>query len=325
MKVKSICFAIALAIPLSVMADNIIRVAAPVQKHVEQWVASSPLYGEWTSLSRTCGAWAPDAATMPSGQSFSQSRSCNQQESRTIQQREYNAQQNLYRNLGEPTTENRSVTEEESQNAVGTKAVVSTFKINNPVAGVNGIYSVTDTASNTNFNAYVNMTDDGGYWVLAAYWVVPSEMPRYLSQLLYRENALSTYSKNTATYPVIPSGKINGSTRALLKSKNSSWISMFGTWQSFDTMANGTTTPYHQAKTSIGDKIIYTQSAGWPSSAFTGVSQYNQFGFWTTYGNSGPCGGENRVGTNKMCIMTGSGYSPHGDAATDKFYFLKAE
>ena len=105
---------------------------------------------------------------MPSGQSFSQSRSCNQQESRTIQQREYNAQQNLYRNLGEPTTENRSVTEEESQNAVGTKAVLSTFKINNPVAAVNGIYSVTDTASNTNFNAYVNMTDDGGCYFAAS-------------------------------------------------------------------------------------------------------------------------------------------------------------
>ena len=46
MKQKSLFVAIVLSIPLSGMADNIIRVSAPVQKHVEQWVASGPLYGE---------------------------------------------------------------------------------------------------------------------------------------------------------------------------------------------------------------------------------------------------------------------------------------
>ena len=304
------------------MADNIIRVAAPVQKHVEQWVASSPLYGEWTSLSRTCGAWAPDAATIPSGQSFSQSRSCNQQESRTIQQREYNSQQNLYRNVGEPATENRSVTEEESQNAVGTKAVVSTLKINNPVAGVNGIYSVTDTASNTNFNAYVNMTYDGGYWVLALYWTSPAQITRTNRQLVYKDNPISTFSSNESIYPVMPSGIINGATRGMLVSLNSGWTNLFGAWQSFELLNPGELKAGYLAKTPLGNKTIYPMAAGWGGR----VTEAGTFGFWSVYGKNGGCGGDGVIGSGKYCPSTNFGnWSLHADGSSGKFYYLKAE
>lgn len=326
-KMKLIALAIMALVSTQAISENVIRVQVPITNAGSKitWSPAEPTYTDWVAETDTCDTWMPDPSTVNMGVSFEQTRTCTYEETRQVQAREYSAYLDEYRNLGEPTPETRPISNTETQNAVGTKIVTSSFEIQNPVPGVNGIYQVKDTATNKTFNAYVNMTYDGGYWVLAAYWVVPTEMVRTNNQLLYRGSALATYSKNPSTYPVIPSGMINTSARALLRSENSSWISTFGQWQSFETMAAGATAPHYNASTSIGNKIIYTHAAGWPSTSNTNITSSNPFGFWTTYGNGGPCGGENRVGTNKMCVMASTGYSPHGDSTSNKFFYLKAQ
>lgn len=326
-KMKLIALAIIALVSTQAVSENVIRVQVPITNAGSKitWSPAEPTYTDWVAETETCDAWIPDPSTVNMGVSFEQTRTCTYEETRQVQAREYSAYLDEYRNLGEPTPETRPISNTETQNAVGTKFVTSSFEIQNPVPGVNGIYQVKDTATNTTFNAYVNMTYDGGYWVLAAYWVVPSEMIRTNGQLVYRGGTLATYTRNASIYPVIPSGKINGSTRALLRSENGSWISLFGQWQSFDTMPAGSIAPNYSATTSIGNKTIYPRNAGWPNYGNPNITSSGSFGFWTTYGNGGPCGGENRVGTNKMCVMADNGYSSHGDSSTNKFFYLKAQ
>lgn len=205
---------------------------------------------------------------------------------------------------------------------MGTKQVVSTLKVINPVAGVDGIYQVTDSQSGNTFDAYVNMTYDGGYWVLAAYWTSPAQFTPTNAQLVYKGKALSTYSYAPSTYPVIPSGIINQSSRGLLRSENSGWISSFGQWQSFDLLNAGETKSGYPANTSIGDKTIYSRSAGWGGI----ITEAGDFGFWSRLGNNGPCGGSGTAGSTKICPASNfTNWSSHVESTAKKFFYLKGE
>ena len=323
MKMKLIALAVMSVVSAQAVSENVIRVSAPVQKASSAtWRAASPIVSEWDVLSTTCAEWTPEADTVDDGISFTQTRACNKDESRTTQQREYNAQLDQYRNVGSPATESRTVSEVESQNAVGTKQVASTLKIINPIAGVDGIYQVTDSKSGNTFNAYVNMTYDGGYWVLAAYWTSPSQFTRTNAQLIYRGKALSTYSAAPSTYPVIPSGIINQSSRGLLRSENSGWISLFGQWQSFDLPNAGEIKTGYLATTSSGNKTIYPRSAGWGGN----VEEVGTFGFWSTNTNTGACGGSGRAGTSLICPSSNfTNWASHVEGSAKKFFYLKGE
>jgi len=166
------------------------------------------------------------------------------------------------------------------------------------------------------------MTDDGGYWVLAVYWTSPGQLTRWNHQLVYKNKPISTYSSNPTTYPVIPSNIINGASRGMLVSVNSGWVSLFGQWQSFDLLNPGESKPGYWAKTPLGDKMIYSQAAGWGGN----IAEGGTFGFWSVMGNSGGCGGANVGGTSKVCPSTYFGnWSTHVEGSSGKFYYLKAD
>ena len=312
------------AVSAQAVYENIIRVHAPVESADSKttWVTTTPYYTDWVASENTCGAWSPDVSTVNAGVSFEQTRTCSNEETRQVQAREYSVELNKYRNIGETTPETRSVSNIEAKNAVGTKLVISNLKIQNPVAGVNGIYQVKNTETNTTFNAYVNMTYDGGYWVLATYWTSPSQLTRLNSQLVYKDKPLSTYSANVSTYPVIPSNTTNGSTRGMLVSSNSGWVSLFGQWQSFDLLNPGDSKSGYLVKTPIGNKTIYSQAAGWGGN----ISEGGTFGFWSVMGYGGVCGGAGVEGSSKICPSTNfPNWSSHVEGSSGKFYYLKGE
>lgn len=131
---KLIALAVMSVVSAQAVSENVIRVSAPVHRASSAtWRAAAPIVSEWDVLSTTCAEWAPKADTVDDDVSFTQTRACNKDESRTTQQREYNAQLDQYRNVGSPATESRTVSEVESQDAVGAKQVYSTLKIINPI------------------------------------------------------------------------------------------------------------------------------------------------------------------------------------------------
>ena len=88
-----------------------------------------------------------------------------------------------------------------SQEATGTKTAFLT--IVNPVQGQNGIYQITDGKNGT-FPAYVNMTDDGGKWILIARWTASPSGTVTFNNFAVKGNSITTYTNSSASYPVIP-------------------------------------------------------------------------------------------------------------------------
>ncbi len=96
---------------------------------IENWIAIAPIYGTWTNSGTptNCTAWTPDASTVTSGQSFTQTRNCSQVQTRTVQKREQEQYTKAIRNVGSATTESQTISVPQSQSATGTK---STYEIN---------------------------------------------------------------------------------------------------------------------------------------------------------------------------------------------------
>lgn len=79
---------------------------------METWVTTTPNYGSWTDIGPIygCSNWTPDPSTVNAGQSFPQTANdCEQNQERSVQNREIEQTTNNIRNIGPETTENRIV------------------------------------------------------------------------------------------------------------------------------------------------------------------------------------------------------------------------
>ena len=89
-----------------------------------EWTQSDPFYGEWTDVGSLygCANWSPATSTVTAGQAFTQTATdCEQDQSRTRQDREVESNTGEIRNVGTPVTEARIVTASSTRQAVGTK------------------------------------------------------------------------------------------------------------------------------------------------------------------------------------------------------------
>jgi hypothetical protein len=93
----------------------------------ETWVATTPVYTSWVNSGGIygCSNWSPATSTVTSGQTFTQTATdCEQDQTRTRQNREQETTTLVYRNVGGLITENQTLTNQNSsRSATGTKVV----------------------------------------------------------------------------------------------------------------------------------------------------------------------------------------------------------
>lgn len=272
-----------------------------------------------------CTNWTPAPETVLVGTTFTQTATdCKGKKFAKMAKQEKNNITNEIRQTEtyiDETNEQVSTNLTHTQEATGTKTAFLT--IVNPVQGQSGIYQITNGKNGT-FPAYVNMTDDGGNWILIARWTASPSGTVTFNNFAVKGNSITTYTNSSASYPVIPSGTKNESSRMLIKSSGSGWTSTFGSWQSFSTFTPGTVIGPSgiPANTPIGAKTLYIRANGWPSVIAQDMTSI--VGFFTTYGNSGPCGGANVVGSNKICLTYTNDSASHFDSSSLKEAYIKA-
>jgi hypothetical protein len=94
---------------------------------VSKWLSSDPLLSSWVNVGSPtgCTAWTPDTNTVNMGVSFPQTGSgCNQDQTRTVQEREQNNVSHEYRNVGSIKNESQTLKNQTTtRTAIGTKTV----------------------------------------------------------------------------------------------------------------------------------------------------------------------------------------------------------
>ena len=91
---------------------------------VENWQPAEALYNNWVNQGDIygCSNWTPATSTQPIGVIFQQTADdCKQDQTTTKQEREKETTTLAYRNLGQPTTETKSIVTYSSRQATGTK------------------------------------------------------------------------------------------------------------------------------------------------------------------------------------------------------------
>lgn len=91
---------------------------------VENWQPAEPLYGEWINVGGIygCSNWGPDPSTQTIGVTFDQTATdCKQDQTTTKQEREQETTTLVYRNIGEPSIESKSVAVHSTRKVTGTK------------------------------------------------------------------------------------------------------------------------------------------------------------------------------------------------------------
>lgn len=298
-----------------------------------QWIKTDAKFVGWIDPAKDnefyryeCKTWTPAPETEALGKTFTQTANdCKGKQFAQMIDQEVNNVTKEVRNVGEPyiDTNNEKVLTNltNTQDAVGTKSVYLT--ILNPVQGQSGIYQISDGKSGS-FPAYVNMTDDGGNWILIARWTASPAGTVTFNNFAVKGNPITTYSNSSSSYPVLPTGSKNESSRMLIKSYGANWIASFGTWQSFSTFAPGTVIGSSgiSAKTSIGAKTLFIRANGW----YTQIPQdmTSIVGFFSAYSNTGVCGGANVVGSKPMCLTYTNDSGSHFDSASLKEAYIKA-
>lgn len=152
---------LAVVVPHTVAADNIIRTTAPISKlssPVEKFVEIDPLVSDWINHGpeRGCTSKAPGVENIFVGAVFSQLKeNCVQDQIRTIQAREQSAVSGEIRNKGEPIEESREIATTGIEEAVGTGASTCFFRY--PGAYANGAsYMITRVSDNRNASFALN-------------------------------------------------------------------------------------------------------------------------------------------------------------------------
>lgn len=298
-----------------------------------QWLKTDPKFVAWVDPATDnefyryeCKVWTPKPETIELGKKFTQTATdCKGKQFAQMIDQELNNVTNKLRDVGEPyidSTNEKVLTDlTNTQESVGTKSVYLT--IINPVQSQSGIYQISDGKSGS-FPAYVNMTDDGGNWILIARWNASPAGTVTFNNFAVKGNTITTYSNASGSYPVLPTGSKNDSSRMLIKSYGANWIASFGTWQSFSTFAPGTVIGSSgiSAKTSIGNKTLFIRANGW----YTQIAQdmTSIVGFFSAYSNTGVCGGANVVGSKPMCLTYTNDSGSHFDSTSLKEAYIKA-
>lgn len=290
------------------------------------WEKFSSLYTAWVNSGTpyNCNNWTPLAATITEGQTFEQSSTeCNQKQTRNAQDREKNKTTQEIRNIGKSYIEEQVISNVASkQNSIGT--MKSGLIILNPVSGVNGIYDIQDS-SGAKFKAYVNMKDAGGNWILSERWILYSSGILKFNDVAVKNKPIITYTNDAANYPVVKSGTVNNSTSMLFTSANPDWQKLYGTWQTFSTFntTDTITSSGFPVSTSIGAKTMFILAQAWQN--IKPPTMISEFGFWPVYGNGGPCGGNNIIGSNKICPSLQEGMpGNHYDGTYVKALYIKS-
>lgn len=203
----------------------------------------------------------------------------------------------------------------------------SYLRILNPQSS-SGIYNVTDGKGGS-MPVYVNMTMDGGHWLLINRWIklTSTAEEKTFNNVVVNGQNLSTATIDAVNYPVIPSGYTNSSSRAMYTSSNTGWTDIYGAWQSFNTFSSNTILGSNgfSANTPVGTKTFYAVTTGWVIDGVTTAPMSTFFGLWTAYGNSGACGGADIVTPNRIC--GGLSYllqEKHLDSTSVKSLYIKA-
>lgn len=176
----------------------------PPTQPEEIWTASTPVYGEWVVNETLYGCnWTPSTNTKPAGYGYTidqQSTSCSKDTSRTVQDREYNAETNEYRNVSTPYTE----TTTETVNSVTTRTANATG-----ILGSKSCRYLVTTGSSSTF--YWETVNSGGTYIEKAFWggesytVNNSGSPitfALVDRYLYLKDVLKKTEDGTNTYQV---------------------------------------------------------------------------------------------------------------------------
>lgn len=297
------------------------------------WVEIEPKSLGWVDAESSdefyryeCVTWAPLADDMPKGINFDQTSSdCKGKQYQSYIAQEQDSKTGEIRDKGSVYT--NKAEEKVLTNLTSTRTAVGTqvgfLVVMDPIEGQSGIYDIGDGNGNTT-KAYVDMTTDGGYWILIARW---TQMPSGtgivpFNKVVQKGGTLKTYSNSASSYPVLPDGTKNISQRILFKSSNSTWKSLYGDWQSFSTYSGNPNIGGGIAVTTpVGAKTLYPEAAGWPSQRKTDLS--DTFGLWTINNNSGPCGGNGIAGSNRICPSYSYATAPHFDITSVKEIYIK--
>lgn len=111
MKITPLVLSVALSfLPMLSHASNVIRMKAPISESPipDTWVAASPTAGNWVTVASSGCVNSPSSGSLTKATKV-QYQSCNAvAKTRTVQQREYNAKRNEYRDVGVVTTETQT-------------------------------------------------------------------------------------------------------------------------------------------------------------------------------------------------------------------------
>lgn len=335
-KIKYIYLAIAI-IACAVSSAKYTIIIHPEKNSIRfasaQWKPTSPKFLNWVDSEKSdpyyryeCKVWAPLPETVTAGTTFTQTaKDCKGKQYANMINQEILEGSTDVRDSGVAYVDktNFKVIEnlENTQESKGTKSVYLT--ILNPVQGQSGIYQVSDGKSGT-FPAYINMTDSGGNWILVARYTAPPSTSVSWSEFGVKGNKIITYTNDASKYPVLPNNSINGSSQMMVKHSNTTWTSLYGSWQTFATFAANTSigTAGFPVNTSIGAKTMFIRANGWMGSIPQNMTSI--VGLFNVYGNSGVCGGANTVGSNKMCITYTGDNTAHFDYTSLKEFYIKA-
>jgi len=105
------------------------------------WLTASPVVSSWTNVGvpTACSNWTPDPSTISNGLSFQQTATdCQQTQERTVQAREQNTISLVYRNVGDPQTQNQTLTVSSVRMATGTNPAKTAVWMLKP--GISGTY-----------------------------------------------------------------------------------------------------------------------------------------------------------------------------------------
>ena len=150
-------------------------------KFTNRTLPVEPLLGEWVDkgLPINCSAWTPLPSTVKNDQTFEQSSTCSQEQTRTVEEQVKNLDTGVISKTGNKSEESQTISVIKKQSAIGTEA---------------GVKQCT-----------YGLNYGGGYWLekrnntVLFVWYGPSAMANeYVSETL--PNKPTTYTKDGYTY-----------------------------------------------------------------------------------------------------------------------------
>jgi hypothetical protein len=281
---------------------------------------------DWSDTQVTCQSWSPDPSTYGEGEVFTQTGSnCEVAQARERSEA-YSLDGSTWTSTLNTIENQTLVNQTRTREAIGTDNTRnSAIRILNPVEGVSGIYTI-DAGPKGTFQAYVDMTTEGGNWILVERWTSAVGSYFYMADAVVKGTPIKSYTNNATSYPVIKSGVYNTSSSVLLKSGNTTWAKTMGNWQVFQTFdkshsfdSNG-----FDVKLSTGaTRKMFHIRAGWREVQSVNTAH---LGFMETWGPSGMCGGSG-TGKGKYCpAMWPTEYAYHFDtnASIVKEIYIKS-